>query len=309
MPTRRDLFISHASEDKDAFVRPLASALQKLGCSVWYDEFELKAGDSLSEAIDEGISIANYGLVILSRNFFEKPWTKEELRGLRSLERAKLSKIIPVWLEVSQEDVLRFSAPLADKLAIVAKPGDDISDIAIEVIKVAKPSLLEFMHLNQRVMHTLQSKKAEPIELSQIKKGPIQHEKLSFQVLSRIRLLQAIFDGAHPCTLEQWIDDFSRDIHPHRELIWWEFLAESYIKMREILQGHISDKDIYGALFSSFTGNVDKDFFSALESKDFPENLRNMAHKFLEETFALFRSLFGDEEILREALHPAPEDF
>ena len=38
-----DVFISHASEDKDEIVRPLAHALQSEGLSVWYDEFELKS--------------------------------------------------------------------------------------------------------------------------------------------------------------------------------------------------------------------------------------------------------------------------
>ena len=42
-----DVFISHASEDKEEVVRPLANALKDEGLSVWYDEFELKIGDSL----------------------------------------------------------------------------------------------------------------------------------------------------------------------------------------------------------------------------------------------------------------------
>ncbi len=51
-----DVFISHASEDKDSFVRPLAVALKQLGASVWYDEFSLKLGDSMSRSIDKGLS-------------------------------------------------------------------------------------------------------------------------------------------------------------------------------------------------------------------------------------------------------------
>ena len=47
-----DLFISHASEDKDDFVRPLAETLQGLGLKVWYDEFSMKVGDSLRRKID-----------------------------------------------------------------------------------------------------------------------------------------------------------------------------------------------------------------------------------------------------------------
>ena len=41
-----DVFISHASEDKDAIVRPLATELEMLSVRVWYDEFSLKLGDS-----------------------------------------------------------------------------------------------------------------------------------------------------------------------------------------------------------------------------------------------------------------------
>lgn len=42
-----DVFISHASEDKDDFVRPLANALITEGLDVWYDEMALRIGDSL----------------------------------------------------------------------------------------------------------------------------------------------------------------------------------------------------------------------------------------------------------------------
>ena len=44
-----DVFISHASEDKDAIVRPLANALISCGLKVWYDEFTLRIGDSLRQ--------------------------------------------------------------------------------------------------------------------------------------------------------------------------------------------------------------------------------------------------------------------
>lgn len=64
-----DLFISHASEDKEKIARPLAEALRKEGFKVWYDEFTLKIGDSLRRSIDYGLANSRYGLVILSPNF------------------------------------------------------------------------------------------------------------------------------------------------------------------------------------------------------------------------------------------------
>ena len=53
---RYDVFICHASEDKDDFVRPLAELLQQQNISVWYDEFSLNVGDSLRQKIDEGLA-------------------------------------------------------------------------------------------------------------------------------------------------------------------------------------------------------------------------------------------------------------
>jgi hypothetical protein len=66
-----DIFISHASEDRE-IARPLAEGLQQMGLKVWFDEFTLKIGDKLRESIDNGLTKSNYGVVIVSRNFFLK---------------------------------------------------------------------------------------------------------------------------------------------------------------------------------------------------------------------------------------------
>ena len=61
-----DFFISHASEDKDDIVRSLADSLKESGFEVWYDEFELKIGDSLRKKIDAGLTNSRFGIVIIS---------------------------------------------------------------------------------------------------------------------------------------------------------------------------------------------------------------------------------------------------
>jgi len=66
----RDVFISHAFEDKASIARPLTDALIRAGFSVWFDEYELKIGDSLRGKIDEGLKNSHYGIVILSKYFF-----------------------------------------------------------------------------------------------------------------------------------------------------------------------------------------------------------------------------------------------
>ena len=82
--TRRDVFISHSSDDKDAIARPLAEALVAAGFTVWFDEYEIKIGDSIRTKIDEGLVCSRFGVVIISKSFFakKKRWTKRELDGL-----------------------------------------------------------------------------------------------------------------------------------------------------------------------------------------------------------------------------------
>ncbi|WP_224290945.1 toll/interleukin-1 receptor domain-containing protein [Streptomyces olivaceus] len=61
-----DVFISHASEDKEAVARPLRNALTKLGVTVWLDEAQMRIGHSLRRKIDEGIRASRFGIVVLS---------------------------------------------------------------------------------------------------------------------------------------------------------------------------------------------------------------------------------------------------
>ncbi|MGL4806751.1 MAG: toll/interleukin-1 receptor domain-containing protein, partial [Bacteroidales bacterium] len=113
-----DFFISHASEDKNDIVRDLAEALRNSGFEVWYDEFELKIGDSLRKKIDYGLSNANYGIVIVSPSFVKKNWTEYELNGMVAREMNGHKVILPIWHKISKDEVLKFSPTLADKLAL-----------------------------------------------------------------------------------------------------------------------------------------------------------------------------------------------
>lgn len=113
-----DVFISHASEDKDAFVRPFAEHLKSLGVSVWYDEFSLQWGDSLRKSIDKGLANSRFGVVVLSKAFVQKRWTEYELNGLVAGEIEGSKRILPIWHEISKSEVMKFSPTLADKLAM-----------------------------------------------------------------------------------------------------------------------------------------------------------------------------------------------
>jgi hypothetical protein len=132
-----DVFISHATEDKDDVVRPLAHALQDRGLIVWYDEFELRIGDSLRRKIDAGIARSSFGLVVISQSFFAKGWTQYELDGLVTMAVSGKQVLLPVWHGVSKDDVMQQSPTLADKVAL--RTADySIDEIAKEIASVVR---------------------------------------------------------------------------------------------------------------------------------------------------------------------------
>jgi len=139
LPRDFDVFISHASEDKDAIVRPLALALDAGGLKVWYDEFELKIGDSLRRKIDTGLARSRFGLVVLSRAFFRKGWTNYELDGLVTRSITGEQILLPIWHEITKKELINFSPSLADKVAR-STATHTIDEIAQEIIELIQQS-------------------------------------------------------------------------------------------------------------------------------------------------------------------------
>lgn len=135
-----DVFISHATEDKEKVARPLAEALRNNGLEVWFDEYSLKIGDNLRESVDNGIKTSRYGILILSKSFFEKQWTRKELDAFFAREITGQKVILPVWHELSFEDILELAPTLANRFAI--KTSDGMEQMVNQILKVVKPEVL-----------------------------------------------------------------------------------------------------------------------------------------------------------------------
>lgn len=118
-----DVFVSHASEDKADVARPLAALLIQTGLSVWIDEAELKLGDSLRRSIDSGLASSRFGVVILSKSFFAKEWPQKELDALVAREDGSEKVILPVWHNITANEIARFSPLLADRLGVKTENG------------------------------------------------------------------------------------------------------------------------------------------------------------------------------------------
>ena len=112
-----DVFISHATEDK-GFAGPLARGLRMAGLRVWFDDFELRLGDSLNERINYGLSRSRYGVVVISPTFFEKHWTRLEMNGFVARQTAGEQVILPIWHRITKDEVIKQAPPLADIVSL-----------------------------------------------------------------------------------------------------------------------------------------------------------------------------------------------
>ena len=131
----RHAFINHAGEDKQEFVEPLFEKLSNKGLHIWYDDNELRAGKSIRRSIEAGLRTNAYGISVLSENYFSKNWAQEELDILVDQQVSEGNTIIiPIWYDVSADDVRRHNNTLANRYAIT---GDttSISDVADEVFQ------------------------------------------------------------------------------------------------------------------------------------------------------------------------------
>jgi hypothetical protein len=132
-----ELFICHASEDKESIARPLYLELTARGVKIWFDEAILEVGDSLRREIDDGLAKCRRGIVILSPHFFRKEWPQRELDGLFARETSSGEKILlPVWHDIDRDAILSHCPSLADRVA--AKSMNGVAKVAEQILRVLR---------------------------------------------------------------------------------------------------------------------------------------------------------------------------
>lgn len=151
-----DVFISHASQDKQDFVIPLAQALQAKRINVWLDQWAIDIGDSISAKISDGLKQSRFGIVVLSKNFFVRPWTQKELGALFSQEADGVNRIIPIWYKIEHSDVLTHAPLLADRMA--ARYEDGINTIVERIIRLLSREKNDNQILNEETIRILTKK-------------------------------------------------------------------------------------------------------------------------------------------------------
>ncbi len=158
MGQKREVFLCHASEEKNDVIRPIATALKKDGITYWLDEAEIKWGDSVIQKVNEGLQISRYVIVVLSESFLSKNYPQKELNSALHIEastgevqvlpllvgteaiKKRIREAFPIlgdkkyesWNSDAQQIVESLRSRLSDK-TIPAKPDEKDHDTSFEI--------------------------------------------------------------------------------------------------------------------------------------------------------------------------------
>lgn len=114
-----DVFISHANKDKEDLVEELYKSLNKLGVTIFYDKESLEWGDNWKDKILNGVKKAEFAIIVISENFFDREWTEKELTEFLSRQNRNGQKIIlPILKNITVEQLQQKYPTVADIQAI-----------------------------------------------------------------------------------------------------------------------------------------------------------------------------------------------
>lgn len=295
------VFISHATEDKLNIARPLAELLVNNGFDVWYDEYSLTLGDNLRKSIDDGLLECDFGIVILSPNFFKKEWTQIELEGLFSKEIDNGKTILPVWHNIDRKTIKEYSSILSNKIGVNSSEG--IDKILSEITKAIQKKRATISNVKRQdnpsdyfvfLKFMVEGKNFEKILRSLwINRAGISESEIStFEVNSfqEFRMLGAnvvLKDGTFIKVNERQIKDAVNFCIPEAlksyKVLYWDvdFVAkegESFIDIKECMLNFIIYRE---------TGAIEKNSYQKLmEIIDFfEENQSDVYNYFLDYSF------------------------
>lgn len=131
-----DVFLCHASEDKDTIVRPLYEELQKLGLNVFLDSEEIGWGESLIDIINKALHKSKYVIAVMSENSVGKKWPQKEINAVLNSEITNgTNKLLPL-VNGNAEEILSENFLLSDKL--YKKWDNNAEKLAQEILKMVQ---------------------------------------------------------------------------------------------------------------------------------------------------------------------------
>jgi|GEM_PF-2500757 len=114
-----EVFLCHASEDKENIAGPLFRSLEQAGIRCWYDEVEIGWGQSIVQAIQAGLASSRYIVVVVSEHLAGKRWASKELQSALHLETSGANTMVLPLVAGMPHDLLQELPLLAEKKYLV----------------------------------------------------------------------------------------------------------------------------------------------------------------------------------------------
>lgn len=122
---KKDVFLSHASVDKETFVIPFARQLDRSGISYWLDEAEIRWGDKIARQINRGLNNARFVVIFLSESFVGRNWTEAELSAALARENAEGRTVVLTIVTGNEDKLLSHYPLLRDKKYVRWSEGEE----------------------------------------------------------------------------------------------------------------------------------------------------------------------------------------
>jgi hypothetical protein len=147
------VFISYNKKDKTT-ARLLAMALVQQGSGVWFDEWHIAPGESITGGIENGLHSSNVFVLVWSAQAATSKWVGTEVRVyLRRRVDDDSLRIVPILLDDTALPVL-----VADYRGFSINDGISLPDIAAKI--TGEPPDIEIATMLQRRLNQLCEKHA-----------------------------------------------------------------------------------------------------------------------------------------------------
>lgn len=100
----RKIFVSYNHQDR-GFVERLANDLNAAGLPVWWDQWEIKVGQSIIQKVSDGIDSSAYLIAVLSPHSVQSSWVQREIGSALMKQLSAEREIIVLPLLAADCDV------------------------------------------------------------------------------------------------------------------------------------------------------------------------------------------------------------
>jgi hypothetical protein len=137
LPTRRDVFLCHAWDDRQGAAQELHDLLESNSVTVWFSEKDVILGTPLLREIDKGLANSRVGIVLVTPAFLDRI----QGAGIADKELSALlarDQLVPIVHNTTYE-ALRDVSPLLGSRSGLSTEENSMADVAAKLAELVAP--------------------------------------------------------------------------------------------------------------------------------------------------------------------------